>query len=147
MHDYCDWTTVSAVNGWGGSFTTIPGTTSREMGLAHSSAGSGLQRDNSITRSRTYSVCFVFRAAKVHHAVEAGERRASTLVSVRVEFLLRKDVAAVLVAQTRAVSNKSCIATDGGVAIGYRRIIALPRKKTTPYLTDCLEKRRNGLPQ
>lgn len=52
---------------------------------------------------RTYSMCFVFRAAKVHHAVEAGEGRASTLIAMRVELLLREDVAAVL-----GVANTPC---------------------------------------
>jgi len=48
-------------------------------------------------------MCFVFRAAKVHHAVEAGEGRASTLIAMRVELLLREDVAAVL-----GVANTPC---------------------------------------
>ena len=39
---------------------------------------------------------FVFRAAKVHHAVEAGKGRASTLVPMRVELLFRQDIAAIL---------------------------------------------------
>jgi hypothetical protein len=52
-------------------------------------------------------MCFVFGAAKVHHTVEAGEGRASTLIPMRVELLLREDVAAVLDSVTRPVSNVS----------------------------------------
>lgn len=48
-------------------------------------------------------MCFVSGAAKVNHAVEAGEGRASTLIPMRVELLLREDVATVL-----EIANTSC---------------------------------------
>lgn len=38
----------------------------------------------------------IVSALEMHHAIEAGERCAVTLVAVSVEFLLRQDVAASL---------------------------------------------------
>lgn len=77
-------------------------------------------------------MCFVFGAAKVNHAVEAGEGRASTLIPMRVELLLREDVATVL-----EIANTSCqyhfiVVTNGGVAVGDRAINNLPRRRMTP---------------
>jgi hypothetical protein len=47
----------------------------------------------------TYSVCAIFQALEVDHTVDAGEGRAVTLVSMRIELLLCKDIAAILHSQ------------------------------------------------
>lgn len=37
---------------------------------------------------------FILVSLEMNHAIDAGERRASTLVAMGVEFLLRKDITA-----------------------------------------------------
>jgi hypothetical protein len=69
----------------------------------------------------------VFHALEVHHAIETGKGCATTLVAVRVEFLLREDVSAGLrYDQIRSLSR------DGGVDVSRARRVNIPRKKKIP---------------
>jgi hypothetical protein len=62
-------------------------------------ADAALQRsdsDSTYLARDTYSVRAIVRPLEVHHAIEAGERCAVALVTVRVEFFLRENVSAAL---------------------------------------------------
>lgn len=69
------------------------------------------RRDKEITAYRMRSV---IDALEVDHTIDAGERRASTLASMRVEFLLRKDIAASL--------GKSRSAITALISLSHKRI-------------------------
>lgn len=61
----------------------------------------------------------VVSPSKVCHAVEAGKGGAATLAVMRIDFLLREDIAAVLRQHVVRVSNTSpAFVRDGGVSKG-----------------------------
>ena len=77
----------------------------------------------------TYGVRAVVRPLEVHHAIEAGVRCAVALVAVRVEFLLRQDVAAALHRRQQEISS---LGGRGVVLFRARRPTYLARERHHP---------------
>lgn len=74
---------------------------------------------------------FVFISLEMNHAIDAGERRASTLVAMGVEFLLRKDITARL---EREPSQQTTLAwlSHSPFGISKQSLCDSPRIGTTP---------------